>query len=347
MKTSAIAKKRPAAARVVKRSGAEGRAQKALNLKNVLVPIDFSEPSLEAVEAALPLAKEFGAELHLIHVFEPDYPITSMVALPLVVPELQVGQRVRRHLKDVAKQHSVMLERGNVHAAKGKAFAEICRVARDREIDLIVMATRGNTGLKHLALGSTAERVVRYAPCPVLVVRPVTSKRKQSRNGEVEGSRIRFRTIMVPTDFSACSQKGLNYAKSLAKRFGSRLTLINSVALQYYVTSDEYATYDFPLLMQQASRAARKDMRDLITKTNWEGIKVKRSLQIGHAGQEICARAEAEAAELIVTSTHGRTGLEHVLLGSTAEYVVRHAPCPVLVIPSHERPALTKTAASR
>jgi nucleotide-binding universal stress UspA family protein len=318
-----------------------------LKIRNILVPIDFSEPSLEAVEAALPLVKEFGAELHLIHVFEPDYPLASMAAIPLIVPELQVGRRVRRHLKDVAKKHSVALRRGNVHATKGRPFAEICRLARDREIDLIVMATRGNTGLKHLALGSTAERVIRYAPCPVLIVRPVSRKRKQKRNGEFGLSKISFHKILVPTDFSDCSQKGLDYAKSLAKRFGSKLTLINSVALNYYVTNDEYARYDFPLLMQQASRAAREEMRELIAKTDWEGIKVKRSLQIGHAGQQICARADAEAADVIVTSTHGRTGLKHALLGSTAEYVVRHAPCPVLVVPSHERPAFTQTAAGK
>ena len=67
-----------------------------LQIRNVLVPIDFSAPSLEAIEAALPLIKHFGADLHLVHVFEPDYPASSMVAIPLVVPELEVGERVRR-----------------------------------------------------------------------------------------------------------------------------------------------------------------------------------------------------------------------------------------------------------
>ena len=63
-----------------------------LQIRNVLVPIDFSAPSLEAIEAALPLIKHFGADLHLVHVFEPDYPASSMVAIPLVVPELEVGK---------------------------------------------------------------------------------------------------------------------------------------------------------------------------------------------------------------------------------------------------------------
>jgi nucleotide-binding universal stress UspA family protein len=92
--------------------------------------------------------------------------------------------------------------------------------------------------------------------------------------------------------------------------------------------------------MQQAEQVARRQMRDLIEKTDWEGIEVKPSLQIGHAGQQICARAAGQRADLIVTSTHGTTGFKHILVGSTAEYVVRHATCPVLVVPSHERPLL-------
>src|SRR6266568_122632 len=134
-----------------------------LEIRNVLVAIDFSAPSLEAIEAALPLIKHFGADLHLVHVFEPDYPLSSMAAIPLVVPELEVGQRVQRRLRDVAEDYSVPLRRENIHAVKGRPFEEICRLAQEIDIDLIVIATRGNTGLKHLVLGSTAERVVRYS----------------------------------------------------------------------------------------------------------------------------------------------------------------------------------------
>ena len=263
--------------------------------------------------------------------------------MPLIVPELEVGRRVRRHLKDVAKKYSIELRRENIHALKGRPFEEICRLARDRGIDLIVTSTRGNTGLKHLALGSTAERVVRYSPCPVLVVRPVDRKKKAGGNGKMTKRELSFGKILVPIDFSDCSMKGLAYAKALAKQFGSKLVLLNSVALQYYITSDEYARYDWPLLMQQAEKASRNQMRNLIEKTDWDGIEVESSLQIGHAGQQICARAIDHHADLIVTSTHGTTGFKHILVGSTAEYVVRHASCPVLVVPSHERPVLNST----
>lgn len=315
-----------------------------MKICNVLVPIDFSVASLAALEFALPLVKRFGAELNMVHVFEPDYLLATIAAMPLNVPELEVGRRVRRHLKDVARKHGIELRRENIHYLKGRPFEEICGLARDAEIDLIVIATRGNTGLKHLALGSTAERVVRFSPCPVLVVRGSNAKKiGRSRRSQ---RAVTFRKIVVPIDFSDCSIKGLAYAQALAKEFGATLVLLHSVNLQYYVANDEYARYNFPLLMQEVEKAAREQMNDLVRRTEWEGVKIDTALEVGHAGQQICDRAQDRHANLIVTSTHGRTGLKHVLIGSTAEYVVRHAHCPVLVVPSHERPAI-KSAKTR
>jgi len=300
-----------------------------LKIKNVLAPVDFSERSIETLELAAGIAKQFGANLHIVHVYERDMPLTTVMAMPLALPPVEVAPGVRRHLKDVAKRTGIELRPAFIHAVEGRPFEEICRLAREREIDLIVVATRGNTGIKHLLLGSTAERIVRYSPCPVLVVHPRLHDGKRA---------LRFERILVPVDFSACSLKGIEYAKRLAKQFGSKLTVLNSVAFQYYITSDEYARYDLPLLMQQAEKAARGQMRELLKKKDWEEIKVTPSLQIGHAGQQICARAASQHADLIVTSTHGTTGFKHILVGSTAEYVVRHATCPVLVVPSHDRP---------
>jgi nucleotide-binding universal stress UspA family protein len=262
-----------------------------------------------------------------------------MMGMPLALPPVEVAQGVRRHLKDVAKKRGLDLWPGNVHAIKGRPFEEIRRLARAKSIDLIVVSTRGNTGLKHLLLGSTAERIVRYSPCPVLVVHPPAKNRKLTNRG------LDFGKILVPIDFSACSLEGLEYAKALARQFGSKLVLLNSVTFQYYITNDEYARYDLPLLMQQEEKASRRQMRDLIAKTNWEGLEVKPSLQIGHAGQQICAGALEHRANLIVTSTHGATGFKHMLVGSTAEYVVRHASCPVLVVPSHAPHPLSSDAA--
>jgi len=309
------------------------KAQRAgIRIKNVLAPIDFSERSIETLAYAQGIAKDFGADLHLAHIYEPDFPLTTVMAMPLALPPVNVAQGVRRHLKEVASKYGIGLKPGHAHAAQGRPFEEICELARRQKFDLIVVATRGNTGLKHVLLGSTAERIVRHSPCPVLVVHPRKKNEKRTP---------RFDRILVPIDFSECSLKGVEYARGLARQFGSKLVLLHSVALQYFITSDEYARYDLPWLMEEAERASRCQMRELIETTDWQGIEVRSSLQIGHAGQQVCGRAAEDNVDLIVTSTHGTTGFKHILVGSTAEYIVRHAACPVLVVPSHDRPQLT------
>jgi nucleotide-binding universal stress UspA family protein len=301
------------------------RGGQALQIRNVLVPVDFSAPSLGALEFALPLVKQFGADLHLVHVFATDHPFSGLVGMPFVLPEFEISRSVHEQLKDVARKYSIDLRPGILHALKGRPFEEICRLGRDADIDLIVIATRGNTGVKHLALGSTAERVVRYSSCPVLV----------THGGKPSGTVTGFRKILVPVDFSECSMQGLAYAKVFARHFKAKITLLNSVHFEYYVASDECSRYDLPRFMQQAYVVARDQMRDLFEKTDWNGLEVDTSLQSGHPGQQICEHARDSDMDLIVTSTHGSTGFTHLLLGSVAEYVVRHAHCPVLVVPAH------------
>lgn len=298
--------------------------RRALQIHNVLLPVDFSAPSLRALEFALPLIKHFGADLHLVHVFATDHPFSGLVGMPFVLPELEISRSIQEQLREVAQKYSIDLRPENLHVVKGRAFEEICRLGRDTGIDLIVIATRGNTGLKHLALGSTAERVVRYSSCPVLV----------THGAKAAGGVPSFHKILAPVDFSECSMQGLVYAKAFAKHFKSKITLLNSVHFPYYVASDEYARYDLPRLMQHAEIFARDQMRDLLKKTDWNGLEVKTSLPTGHPGQQICEHARDSDVDLIVISTHGSTGLTHLLLGSVAEYVVRHAPCPVLVVPT-------------
>ena len=110
--------------------------------------------------------------------------------------------------------------------------------------------------------------------------------------------------------------------------------MLNSVHFPYYVASDEYGRFDLPRLTQDAEIFARDQMRDLFEKTDWHGLEVETSLQSGHPGQQICEHARDSDVDLIVISTHGSTGLTHLLLGSVAEYVVRHAHCLVLVVPA-------------
>src|SRR6266700_6365163 len=111
-------KKRPQ--RVARQTRGSKAGTTSLQVRNVLVPVDFSPPSLNAVEFALPLIKQFGASPHLVHVFSVDYPITGLVAMPFVLPELEISRSIHGQLKNVAQEYSIELRRENLHAPKGR-----------------------------------------------------------------------------------------------------------------------------------------------------------------------------------------------------------------------------------
>ena len=143
----------------------------ARRFNRILVPIDFSRPSLKAIPYALAISRQFGGDVHLLHVTDvTQQPPPSLLTLP-VVPQKEWNRRFIKRLQALALKYRTA---GNVSALEprtGIAYEEICAVARDLKADLIVVATHGYTGYKRMFLGSTAERVVQHSPCPVLVVR--------------------------------------------------------------------------------------------------------------------------------------------------------------------------------
>ena len=145
--------------------------QKKWESRNILVPIDFSEPSKKALRYAICLAKEHGSKITLVHVIEPvpvypDAAYTLMVGTDLLPTE---AKKAFRKLNDEEQIDQRLVVATIIRS--GTAHQEITDAARELEADLIIIATNGYTGLSHVLLGSTTERVVRYAPCPVLVVR--------------------------------------------------------------------------------------------------------------------------------------------------------------------------------
>jgi nucleotide-binding universal stress UspA family protein len=318
--------KRGAPSRAVSGTGARSGDSEKLNLSKVVIATDFSPLSKTAVAAAAAWVKRIGAELHLIYVLPTEAPIAGIAGVSLIMPEQEVARNARARLRRYAHSLSFEATKENIHTPQGYPYEEICRLARTDKMDLIVIATHGWTGFKYLLLGSNAERVVRFAPCPVLVMR--------SHQGDQQAKSAKIRKIIVGVDFSELSREGLTYAAALARRFDADLVLLHSVDLRYYSTSPESMVHDFPELLEVAQHIARDQMAELVRQTDRQGRPVKSILEFGHAGDRIVNCATESGADLIVISTHGRTGLKRALLGSTAEYVVRHASCPVLVVPS-------------
>ena len=306
---------------------------KTLNVQNIIVPIDFSNMSMQAIQIAKQLARRFGASIHLAHVRQFNYAADLMAPVPPMVPfaftpyEHDAARSVLKELEEVASECGVSSATCDVLSG-APPFDEICRLAKTVSAGLVVMTTHGRTGLKHVFLGSTAERIVQHSSCAVLVTR---RRALQTNNG----SQFRIKTIVVPIDFSSCSREGLRYAIAFANEFGAKIILVHATYLGYVYSCEGTAIYDIPGLQKAARKTAERKMRELVRSVNFGNVKFETVFTEGSPVLDICAFAKDHDVDLIITSTHGFTGFTHVLIGSIAEQVVRHAPCSVLVVPSH------------
>lgn len=142
-------------------------------IKKILVPVDFSDYSKRALRYAVDFSKHFNSELILISVIEPMiYPADfSMGQVAIPATDQNLTERIENELKTLEENEIGGQVKSKRIIKSGKPFYEIVETAREEDVDLIIIATHGHTGVEHLLFGSTAEKVVRKAPCPVLTLR--------------------------------------------------------------------------------------------------------------------------------------------------------------------------------
>ena len=286
----------------------------------ILLATDCSREAARAQEVALFLAKACRAELDILTVLE---------APPGMDPEYQVNQVYLEQLEKEAGKvvDRVVGEAGGrgvhtkVRILRGIPAQQINETARELKSDLIVMGTRGRTGLAHVLLGSTAEGVVRGAPCPVLTVRSVAPG-----NQPVQVTRI-----LVPVDFSDCSLEAMEYTVQAAGEFAASVTILHVI---------EPASYGLDFTLSHAGDAKRtaaaleRRLGEFTALFKGQGIAAQHQLQSGPPATGIPEVAQAVEADLVIMGTHGRRGFSHLVSGSVAEAVLRNAPCPVLTVKS-------------
>ena len=312
-------------------------------LRNILVPIDFSPMSIDAIGDAKKIAQKFGATIQLAHVHHQQYALGYLGPVlasgqPIVSFEEHRLKTLGEELQEVATQAG--LPRSSpVHLSVGPSvFHEICRLAQRIPADLIVMSTHGRTGLKHVLLGSTAERIVQHSPCPVLITRARGEKSSRSVIDKPQlGSR---ESILVPVDFSSASRQALEYAIDFAERIEARLLILHVVHLGDGLTIEDLRTLRFARARKAARAEAQRQMEKFLRPLKFRGVKFDTLLRMRKPAREICALAEKCNVDWIITATHGLTGLDHLLMGSVAEQVVRRARRSVLVVPANPRAKL-------
>lgn len=296
-----------------------------MNFNKILAPVDFSEPSDRAVQYALELAERLEAEITLLHV---DEFFQWLLPEDSYQPgEMEEALKTRREI--VRQQMRPYLERGkerNVRITyeimRGDSVAErILEHLNQEKHDLVVMGTHGRTGLRHLFLGSIAEKVVRFSPTPVLTL-----------HKGVESFRMEH--ILVPVDFSDYSRHALEYAAAFARLAGARITVLHVIERIIYPAfypEGYYPMADFePKLREQV-------LENLATFcADYGDIDITTAAAAGRASDETCHFAAENGVDLIIMATRGLSGLQHLIVGSTAARVVRMSSAPVLTIRTAE-----------
>ncbi|MFO1518613.1 MAG: universal stress protein [bacterium] len=295
--------------------------------KKILVPYDFSENSRPALDTALQLALKHEASLLILTVIErtPDDEVLKLIVLPKDL-QSRLKQKIHEEIHSLVPE----AQRSKIHfeavVKRGKAPVEILLAAEKEGADLIVMGTKGITGLKHVLLGSVAEKVIRQAGVPVWVCR---------------GSGATLpKKILVPVDFSDYSRDALKLAMEYGSHFGAELFLLHVVDLRDLYAFDLVALETKPSLEDELKKQARERL------SQW-GKAVTLShhpeVRLGSPVVEIQEAVRQNQIDLVVLATHGRTGLKHLVMGSVAEQIVRYSPCSVLTVRPSEFFQSTKT----
>ncbi len=287
------------------------------SFKNILVPFDFSNASGEALKTAIQLGLRYDASLCVLTVIErtPDDEILRLLVLPKDV-EAKLKHKIHLEIHEILSPENRKKIRFEAHVRKGKAALEILRLSEEEKTDLIVMGTHGRTGLKHLLLGSTAEKVVRRSGAPVFIHRGTGG--------------VFPRKILLPIDFSDYSLGALQKGAEWAADLKAELILLHVIDLR--------DLYTFDLLSLPADRKAIEAALKTEAEQKMERfcrdlhLPHRKEIRLGDPSIEIQEAIKSHSIDCVILATHGRSGLKHLLLGSIAEKVIRYSPCSVLVI---------------
>jgi nucleotide-binding universal stress UspA family protein len=291
--------------------------------QTILVPVDFSTYSRAAAIRACQLARVCGASVRFVHALHLP-PVAHEAAVPEGFWEgLRESERAkldafRREFEESGLEISSHFEeRDPVDMVLSEACSD--------HVVLIVMGTHGHRGLDRFLLGSVAERTLRRSPVPVMVV----------RDDEQEAARP-ISSILFATDFSEHAERAERIVAEWATLLNAQVEAFHAIR-ETAVLFAPYAVPGSSDFEGEMHEAASKRMEGVLARLRKTGLSAKSKIVYGRSAQEILARAQSTGSDLIVMGARGYSTLQHFLLGSVAERVVRGAHCSVLVVPEEER----------
>ena len=302
-------------------------------VRRILVPLDGSQRAAAAVPYAATLARALDAPIGLLAVVAPFPDLPGVPSDDAIAGDDGRVAAVTAYLESVAtalRAHDLVVRTAVRHGNPASAILSEAEAAAGA---LVVMSTQGRTGLERLRAGSVAQHVLRHGSAPTLVVRPGQEAATAGRAAITE--------VTVTLDGSALAEEALPLAARLAAALAVPLTLLrvlpNLVAL---ATSGWYAGYAgyyavTPELEREEERAIADYLEALAAPLRAPGLTVRTSWRRSmrtHAGERLADYLAERPTGLAVIASHGRGGVLRWALGSTAEYVLDQAPCPIVIV---------------
>jgi len=297
-----------------------------LEIKLILCPVDFSEFSIRAYHYALSLAEHYRAKLVAQHIVELwRYPYADYAASAGDYQEFCRALREggKEQLQEFVKNHTHNEIHPELAVHQGAAPDCILSFAQARKTDLIVMGTHGRRGFDRLMLGSTTDRVMRRATCPVLAIckPPHESVAADMAATEERHHVHHLRRILFCTDFSENSERALNYAISATAEYGAELTLLHVL--------EEVPS---PAKTEEAIARATEQLDKLIPQEERKTLKIKTAVRIGKPYRQIIQLVLEAHIDMVAMGVRGRGALDLAVFGSTTYRVMQLGPCPVLAV---------------
>jgi len=291
----------------------------------ILVPLDTSELAEVALPYAEQMAGRLGSEITLMSVSHSAGEKEQRVFRSYIQETVAVTkERANRYLEkptgqDVKVESAILV---------GNPAEEIVDYAERENIDVIVMATHGRSGIGRWALGSVADKVLRATERPVVLIRAKGARSDMLKKGV-------FKRALVPLDGSKESEAVIPYIEELASMLGAEVTLLQVLAVVYHVYISGDAPAQVPYTeeeMKPLKASAESYLEKAGSGLRGKGVTPKCQVRVGAAGHEIIRLADEIGADIVAMSTHGRSGVGRLVFGSVAEKVVRTGNTPVLLV---------------
>jgi nucleotide-binding universal stress UspA family protein len=302
-------------------------AAHSLSFRSILCPTDFAGESRAAFSHAVALCGATGADLTLAHVHPRELPMAAEFSYlsPAPLDALERAELSARleGLAAAARARGVLT---HSRLLEGEPSCEVAELAREIEADLMVVGFHPEARLRRFLMGSTAEELMRHAPCPVVTVRHDAAQAPE----EVAP----IRRVLCAADLRPSGSEVVPYAIALAASLGAKLTLLHVLEQvpAFEPGSAVFSAVETQVFRQAMAEDARQRLHAAVSDADPESRAVREIVCVGSAHERILEAAREERSQLIVLGPRAPSPLERMLFGSTSRRVVRDAPCPVLVV---------------